>query len=187
MRILKSEKGVVGCIAGECSGNHTPARQFPCVVVSLDEKVQGALQFVAASLCFRWYQHHLPSGFTLARSCNFCLGLAPLMMAPMQPVGTQIAGLEAMRASTLLARTNKSLSSSRSSPRTSRMASGILRRNISLKTILFLRSFASSSRNIFAAMMAADPSPMGGKSRNLDASCVSDGPKVSMTRLVKRS
>ena len=83
----------------------------------------------------------------------------------MRLVVAPVEGLEAMRASTLLARTNKSLSSSRSSPRTSRMAGGILRRNISLKTILFLCSFAGSSRNIFAAMMAADPLPPWGGNR----------------------
>ena len=108
-------------------------------------------------------------------------------MAPMQPADAPVTGGEAMRASTLLARVNRSLSSSRSSPRASRMAGGILRIIISLKTMLFRCSSAGSSHSMFAAMMVADPSPMGGKSRKLDASCVSDSPKVSMTRLVKRS
>ena len=126
-------------------------------------------------------------GFALVGSRGFCLGLASLPMAPMQPADVPVTGREAMRASTLLARVNRSLSSWRSYPRASRMAGGILRRNISLKTMLFPRSLAGSSRSMFAAMMVADPSPMGGKSRKLDASCVSDGPKVSMTRLVKLS
>ena len=92
----------------------------------------------------------------------------------------------AMISSTLVASLTRSRSSLVSFPKAFLMSVGSFRRNSSLKTIFPARWSGGSSLSMLAAMAVAEPSPRGEKSRKLDASCVSDGPYVVMTRSLNR-